>query len=169
MQAIPTGRVVNSAQAEEIGDVVPWVEVYKAPAARSASGAPKIEGMAQLLAFKIGTEQSTASTNEAGSARLSLGGETPVTFFLRVLGPLPDTATLSLALIRDGRQGKWQTTDIQGEWLEGQIVTWSGQLTVPSALTPGQYQLAVTLHQADGSMVAKFPLAEKDSVIVIDE
>ncbi len=164
-----TGRVVSSAHPEEIGDAVHWVEVYKAPAARSASGAPKIEGVAQLLAFKIGTEQSTASTNEAGPARLSLGEETPVTFFLRVLGPLPDTATLSLALIRDGRQGKWQTTDIQGEWLEGQIVTWSGQLTVPSALTPGQYQLAVTLHQADGSMVAKFPLAEKDSVIVIDE
>jgi len=45
----PAGRVVSSAHPEEIGEAVHWVEVYKAPAAQSAGGAPKIEGVAQLL------------------------------------------------------------------------------------------------------------------------
>jgi 4-amino-4-deoxy-L-arabinose transferase-like glycosyltransferase len=165
----PSGGVVNSAHPEKIEDAVHWVEVYQAPAARSASGAPKVEGVAQLLAYKIGHQQSAANPNEAGPPRLSPGEETAVTLFLRALGPFPDGAAISLALNRDGRQGEWQTTDIQGAWREGQVMTWSGQLRLPPALPPGEYQLVVTLQRADGSIVAELPLSEQDTVIVSDE
>jgi 4-amino-4-deoxy-L-arabinose transferase-like glycosyltransferase len=164
-----TGGVVSSTRPEEIEDAVHWVEVYQAPAARSASGAPKIDEVAQLLAYKLGQQPSTAGPNETGPPRLSPGEEAPVALFLRVLGPLPGGAAISLVLSRDGRQGEWQTTDIQGAWREGQVMTWSGQLKLPPALPPGEYQLVVTLQRADGSIVAELPLSEQDTVIVNDE
>lgn len=156
----PFGQVTN-------GPGTNWVEVYQAPAAQSASGAPKIEGVAQLLAYKV------AEGRGAGQpAPLSAGEAVPVALFFRVLGPLPEQASFEVALVsRDSTLnqpwGVWHANPIRGDWLEGAVIELPGTLALPADLPPGDYRLLVTLQAADGSTLAEFAISDKDPAIVV--
>jgi hypothetical protein len=146
---------------------VSWVEVYKAPAAQSASGAPKIEGVAQLLAYKV------AGSKRAERIQLLAGEETAVTLFLRVLGPQPEKTTFSAALIdpisgQDTANRIWRSNGLKGEWRMGNIVEWTGWLALPPAMPPGDYRFAAVLQNEDGSVAAEFVISEKDPLIRVE-
>jgi hypothetical protein len=150
-------------------DGVQWVEVYKAPAAQSAGGAPKVEGVAQLLAYKF------------QAPRLSSGTEVPLTLFWRVLGPLPAGTTFGVALSPEenkspppplshgergmGGEGLFSTTSVKGEWREGQIVEWHGTLTLPP---PGDYRLRVAFQFEGGAVITELPMSEKDPPVRVE-
>ena len=148
-------------------NAVHWVEVYKAPAAQSAGGAPKVEGVAQLLAYKV-TGRRVANGRIVNSEQVSLApDEVSVVLFLRVLGPLPEGTTFGAALT-DGQQWRqWQTIGVKGEWREGQIVEWQGRLTLPFEMPTGDYRLWVALQAQDGALLAEFPLSAKDPPIKV--
>jgi hypothetical protein len=155
----------------------PWVEVYRAPAAQSAGGAPKIEGVAQLLAYKVAGSRVTSSKVADDSSQLS-GNELLATLFLRVLGPIPEHTLFTVALTPSqnpepkapsGKSesqnlvwGVWQPAQMKGDWVEGAVVEWPGTLSLPGNLPEGEYRLAVALQAADGSTIAEFAMSEKD-------
>ncbi len=144
---------------------VNWVEVYKAPAAQSASGGPKIEGVAQLLAYKI------AGRKEAGQVRLSSGQEAAVTLFLRVLGPLPENTTVHVSLanpVTGINYGTWHSLPRKGEWQMGNVVEWPGQLVLPADLPFGDYRFAARLQNDNGAAVAEFTISEKDPLVRVE-
>lgn len=163
----PTGQV-----SQESG--VPWVEVYQAPAAQSASGAPKIEGVAQLLAYKV-VDGRVAGSQAANDTGISNSKEVFVTLFLRVLGPLPKDTSFSVALEPISNlksqvpalQSLWQPAQMKGEWVEGAVIEWPGILPLPTDTPPGEYRLAVALQSGDHSTLAKFAISEKDPAIVL--
>lgn len=133
----------------EAGDGAPWVEVYRAPAARSAGGAPKIEDVAQLLAYDV-----SAST---------------VTLYLRVLGPLPEGGRFSAALspLASGQEVARPAVPpgrIDGQWREGAVVEWRGLLALPPA---GEYRLRVFLQAGNGGVLAELPVSENDPPVVV--
>ncbi len=150
---------------------VHWVEVYKAPAAQSAGGAPKVEGMAQLLAYKItnanGTERQDDSPNMSSRNNLD------ITLFFRTLGPLPPDTLFGVALVpfstgQDLKWGEWQQTEIKDKWVEGDIVEWRGNLTLPADIPAGQYRLWVAFQFKDGPVIAEFSISEKDPPIKLE-
>jgi hypothetical protein len=153
----------------DIGQV-PWVEVYQAPAARSASGAPKIEGVAQLLAYQV-----TGSREAEGRNELLAGEDIAVTLFLRALGPLPDDTLFDVALTSnsegetsDLKWGNWQSTGLNGNWQKGNVVEWHGVLTLPADTAPGEYRLWVALQQTNGPTIGEFSISEKDPAINVE-
>jgi 4-amino-4-deoxy-L-arabinose transferase-like glycosyltransferase len=151
-----------------------WVEVYQAPAAQSASGASKIEGVAQLLAYKVVGSQVVSSKVTANVSGLA-NNEVLVTLFMRVLGPIPkDTLfNVTLAPIPNPKsqisnlKSFWQRTHLKGEWLEGAVVEWPGTLTLPRDTPPGEYRLAIALQGLDGSTIADFAISAKDPAIIL--
>jgi 4-amino-4-deoxy-L-arabinose transferase-like glycosyltransferase len=152
----------------------PWVEVYRAPAAQSASGAPKIEGVAQLLAYKVTGNMVASSKITDVVSDLPPDNQVQITLFLRVLGPLPADTVFKLALVPISNPqppvsnlDTWHPVQIKGEWLEGAIVEWPGTLTLPPEISPGDYRLAVSLQATDGSTLAEFAISEKDPPLVI--
>ncbi len=182
----PGGQVVNWSGADDGRGNVPWVEVYKAPAAQSISGAPKVEGVAQLLAYKVtgstGTGNKVAGNRVAGSDfELVSGEDVSVTLFLRVLDLLPEETTFSLALfpvtasqnshpeIQNPTWGRWRSTEIKGEWLTGNIVEWHGKLTLPPGMPPGEYRFWVVFRFKDGPVIAEIPISEKGPPILVRE
>jgi hypothetical protein len=165
----PTGGVTNSAEAEKSNHQVSWVEVYRAPAAQSASGAPKIEGVAQLLAYKVAGSKVAGSKVTDDIPELPSADQVSVTLFLRVLGPLLEDTTFDVAL-KDGKLwGNWALTEVKGEWQEGNIVEWHGILTLPANMPPGEYQLWAAFQFADGSVIAEFPISDKDPVLNVEQ
>ncbi|GAB4452223.1 MAG: hypothetical protein Fur0044_47360 [Anaerolineae bacterium] len=144
---------------------VNWVEVYKAPAAQSASGGPKIEGVAQLLAYKITGDKA------ARQVQLSPGKEATVTLFLRVLGPLPEKTSLQVSLADPAagtNYGSWRSLPRQGEWQVGSLVEWPGQLILPADLPAGDYRFVAALQNEGGATVAEFAISEKDPLIRVE-
>jgi 4-amino-4-deoxy-L-arabinose transferase-like glycosyltransferase len=153
-----------------------WVEVYQAPAALSASGAPKIEGVAQLLAYKV-VGSRVASRKVAKDISNLLDNEVMVTLFLRVLGPLPTDSNFAVSLvslqnptshISHPTSHIWPPDQITGEWQEGAVIEWPGILTLPPDTPPGDYRLAVALQTTDGSVIAELTISDKDPAIVIE-
>lgn len=153
---------------------VPWVEVYQAPAAQSASGAPKIEGVAQLLAYKV-TGSRVDGNQVADDADPSNSKEVFVTLFLRVFGPLPKDTSFSVALAPISNlksqipalQSLLQPELMKGKWVEGAVIEWPGTLPLPTDTPPGEYRLAVALQGADHLTLADFAISEKDPAIVL--
>lgn len=144
-----------------------WVEVYKSPAAQSASGAPKVEGVAQLLAYKI--EGNRVATETSDLTRFLSENELFVTLYLRVLGPLPSDTTLRTALTsQDLIWGQWQSTTTEGEWIEGNVIEWQNTLTLPPHTPSDQYKLWVAFQFEDGSIIAEFPISEKDPPVILE-
>jgi hypothetical protein len=145
---------------------VSWVEVYQAPAAQSASGAPKIEGVAQLLAYKV-EGQRVINNKTADSPPVTSANEVMVTLFLKALGPLPEKTTFAASLdpIANNQSPvsppPQPLTPHHGDWREGNIVEWQGILSLPPETAPGEYRLAVELH-AESGPVAEFVISEKD-------
>jgi hypothetical protein len=140
---------------------VNWVEVYKAPAAQSASGGPKIEGVAQLLAYKIATDQ----------GKLSPGETVGVTLFLRVLGPLPEKTSIYISLTDpsgEANYGSWRSLPWKGEWQVGSLVEWPGQLILPADLPAGDYRFVAALQHDSGAAIAEFAISEKDPLIRVE-
>lgn len=169
----PAGQVVNLSNVEESRGQVHWVEVYKAPAARSASGAPKIEGVAQLLAYKV--EGNRVADKEIASSVSELSGEDDlsVTLFLRVLGPLPEGTTFNVALVpisspQNTVWGDWQLEEVKGEWLEEKIVEWPGTLALSPDMPPGEYRLWAVLQSEDSPVIVEFSISDKDPAISIE-
>ncbi|GIK39164.1 MAG: hypothetical protein BroJett011_29970 [Chloroflexota bacterium] len=169
----PTGHPSNVTGAR-------WVEVYQAPAAQSASGAPKIEGVAQLLAYKVTGNRIISNKAATDVASSSNNNEVFVTLFLRILGPLPAGSSFSaiLAPIHNpsseihAQKGSpksdvWQPAPLKAEWREGAVVEWPGILTLPPDTPPGEYRLAVTLRGLDGSTIADIAISEKDPAIIL--
>lgn len=185
----PLGRVIPVAGDEVDRSQPHWVEVYKAPAAQSASGAPAIEGVAQLLAYKIEDGQTTEAFPE-----LRGGQHLAVTLFLRVLGPLPPDTTFQVALVpttleppepaapvsdesedpeinnpgpdlQNRTWGRWETNVVTDDWLEGQIVEWHGMLTLPSEMPPGEYRLWAAYQFNDGPLIAAFSISDQDPTL----
>ncbi len=173
----PSGQVVHLTAGEDLEESVPWVEVYKAPAAQSAGGGPKIEGVAQLLAYTVTGSRVAAApaSSQTGQPAAALSpDELAVTLFLRVLGPLPEQTTFKVALVQNPESqpagwGRWEATEVAGDWAEGKIVEWRGWLTLSPDLPPGDYRLWVSLETDEGQEVAKFDLSEKDPVIRVEE
>jgi hypothetical protein len=185
----PSGQAVPVA-GEDLDPAQPhWVEVYKAPAAQSAGGAPAIEGVARLLAYKV-EDSHTAE----GFPELRGGQDLAVTLFLQVLGPLPPDTTFQVSLVptrldqpepaapisndseapeinnpgpdlqnRTGGQGAIAT--VTGDWLEGQIVEWHGTLTWPSAMPPGEYRFWAAYRFKDGPLIAEFSISDQDPTL----
>ncbi|MEW5957086.1 MAG: glycosyltransferase family 39 protein [Chloroflexota bacterium] len=143
----PTGRLASWPGGVNSGGVA-WVEVYRAPAAQIAGGAPTVEGVAQLLAYKVTGERSA--------------GAVAVTLYLRVLGALPAGATVDVALTRNSAWGRWQSMPPTGAWRVDQIVEWGGVLALPPDMPPGDYRLWVALVLEHGPVIAEFPISEKD-------
>ncbi|NJN93043.1 MAG: hypothetical protein HC875_02605 [Anaerolineales bacterium] len=164
------GEPVFTVKVGSLGSVsgqngVNWVEVYKAPAAQSASGGPKIEGVAQLLAYKI------AGRKEANQVRLFPGEEAAVTLFLRILGPLPEKTTIHVSLadpVAGTNYGMWRSTPWKGEWQVDKIVEWPGQLLLPADLPSGDYRFAASLQNDSGAAVAEFAISEKDPLLRVE-
>jgi hypothetical protein len=144
----------------------PWVEVYHAPAAQSAGGAPKIEGVAQLLAYKVAGGRVTGGKAVEDGYSLS-SSEVLVTLFLRVLGPIPKDSQFKVALSspQNPPGSIWQPAQMKGEWLEGAVVEWPGTISLPGDLPAGDYRLVVALQAGDGSPMAEFAISEKDPPI----
>ncbi len=145
-----------------------WVEVYKAPAAQSASGAPKVEGVAKLLAYKIGN---TAPEN--ASSELLPGNNLDVTLFFHTLGPLPPDTSFGVALIlldsdQGPKWGDWQPATPTGQWFEDNVIEWAGHLRLPADMPAGQYRLAVTFQFEEGSVIAEFPISDNDPPLNIE-
>ncbi len=174
------------------GEGVHWVEVYKAPAAQSASGAPKIEGVAQLLAYKVVGGRVASSKVANDSSNLEADNEVQVTLFLRVLGPLPEETGFNVSLVpnpksaagsppaegahSEGRGaseiqnpewGVWHPAQMKGEWVEGAVIEWPGTLALPTEMPAGDYRLAVSLQARDGSTLAEFAISAKDPSVVV--
>jgi hypothetical protein len=169
------------------GEGVPWVEVYQAPAAQSAGGAPKIQGVAQLLAYKVVGDRVAGSKIANDGSNLEVVDEIQVTLFLRVLGPLPEETGFKVSLvpnptsaagaplnahrasdIRYPKWGVWHPARMKGEWVDGAVIEWSGMLALPAEMSAGDYRLSVDLQHYDGSIVAKFPVSEKDPAIILE-
>lgn len=164
-----TGHPSNASGAR-------WVEVYQAPAAQSASGAPKIEGVAQLLAYKITGNRVGPNKVTDEVDNFSNNNEVFVTLFLRVLGPLPAGSSFAAVLApihnppsetQNPKSAVWQSAPLKGEWREGAVVEWPGTLTLPPATPPGEYRLAVTLQGLDGSILADIAISAKDPAIIL--
>ncbi len=159
----PTGQLV--AADDPTGEAVHWVEVYRAPAAQSAGGAPKIEGVAQLLAYKVTpAEQATHQTSLSG------GQTVTVTLFMKVLGPLPEETTFAVALADVGtnqRWGDWDFTEMQGTWAVGNLIEWHGQLTLLEAMPPGDYRFWLAFRFQEGETIADVPISEKDPLFQV--
>jgi 4-amino-4-deoxy-L-arabinose transferase-like glycosyltransferase len=168
-----TGRPSQEAGAR-------WVEVYQAPAAQSASGAPKIEGVAQLLAYTVTGNRVADNKVTDDEGNFSNNNEVFVTLFLRILGPLPAGSSFAATLVPihdpppkiHAQKGSpkadvWQSAPLKGEWQEGAVVEWPGTLTIPPAAPPGEYRLAVTLQNPDGSAIADIAISEKDPAIIL--
>ncbi len=149
------------------GNMAHWVEVYKAPAAQSASGAPKVEGVARLLAYKVAGGRVAGSGVPNSAIAPASPDDVSVTLFLRVLGPLPEDAGLEVALLGNDRWGLWKPTQLTGEWQADHIVEWQGILTLPAEMPAGDYRLWVALQASDGSVIAEFPVSEKDPPLKI--
>jgi 4-amino-4-deoxy-L-arabinose transferase-like glycosyltransferase len=151
-------------------DGVHWVEVYQAPAAQSASGAPKIEGVAQLLAYQVIGDR-LANGQETENAPELSNDEILVTLFMRIIGPLPAGATFKVAFVpaplQDPEWGVWRSVQMKGEWVEGAVIEWPGILTLPTEMPPNDYWLAVSLQAMDGSTLAKFAISAKDPPLVV--
>ncbi|MEM7345252.1 MAG: hypothetical protein AAF485_13520, partial [Chloroflexota bacterium] len=162
------GQILTVPTAES---VVQWVEVYKSPAAQSASGAPKIEGVAQLLAYNTAGQRLAGQTDERNAdAPLSSPNDVAATLYLRILGPLPDDTTISVALA-DSQQtwGLFETTAIHGEWLDGHIVEWQGVISLPPEMPFGDYRLWAALQFEEGPVIAEFAISEKDPLLTIEQ
>jgi 4-amino-4-deoxy-L-arabinose transferase-like glycosyltransferase len=176
--------VVKVGQMGQVsnGEGAPWVEVYQAPAAQSASGAPKIEGVAQLLAYKVAGNRVTGSKVTDDASNLLADNEVQVALFLRVLGPLPKETTFNVALapistpVRRAVQypkgtmspiSVWHPTQMKGEWLEGAVIEWPDTLILPADMPAGDYRLSVLLQTLDGSTLAEFAISEKDPALVV--
>jgi hypothetical protein len=176
--------VVNISQLGQVSarGGTPWVEIYRAPAAQSVSGAPKIEGVAQLLAYKVAGSRVANSKVTDDSYPLS-SNEVLVTLFLRVLGPIPKDSLFNVALTptqnprpSDGQSeiqnlhwNVWQPAPMKGDWLEGAVIEWPGTLTFPTDMPSGDYRLAVTLQAVNKQVLAKFSISDKDPVIKVEE
>ena len=174
----PTGQTINSNGLVGVGDNVPWVEVYQAPAAQSAGGAPKIDGVAQLLAYKAAGNRSRGAGEQGAEGHETEGenglaeNEVAVTLYLRVLGPLPENASFAAGLVSNQRHGYWRTTETVGEWSPGNIGEWRGILTLPTGLPAGDYRLwaglqASTVAESETDSLAEFSISANDPVIVI--
>ncbi|MFN8456215.1 MAG: phospholipid carrier-dependent glycosyltransferase [Anaerolineae bacterium] len=143
-----------------------WVEVYRAPAAQSAGGAPKIEGVAQLLAYKV-TGQRVIGEEAKDSPVPTSTNEIRVTLFFKVLGPLPDKSTFAASLNPITNNHLPIPSTLQpliqhrGDWREGSVVEWQGIFTLPPQTPPGEYRLRVELG-ADTGTIAEFAISEKD-------
>ena len=147
--------MVTTTNALTVAELPHWVEVYKAPAAQSASGAPKIEGVAQLLAYKVD------NSNVAGSR-----DAVTITLFLRVLGSLPPESVIAAGLTQGTSTNAHytaQSPEITGDWQTGNIVEWQGRLSAP----PGEYRLWAGLQDNTGNLVADFEISPKDPPVVI--
>jgi 4-amino-4-deoxy-L-arabinose transferase-like glycosyltransferase len=173
------------------GEGVPWVEVYQAPAAQSASGAPKIEGVAQLLAYKVVGDKvagsRVASSNIANDgSNLDADDKAQVTLFLRVLGPLPGERGFKVSLVpnptsvegttpgahganetQNPEWGVWHPAPMKGEWVEGAVIEWPGTLALPAEMPAGDYRLSVSLQASDGSTLAEFAISAEDPSVVV--
>jgi hypothetical protein len=166
----PFGWNTDLSDPADDGNTAHWVEVYKAPAAQSASGAPKVEGVARLLAYKVTGSRVTGGgmpNNTIASSAPSSSDDASFTLFLQVLGPLPEGAGLGVALLGGDRWGPWKLTQLTGEWQADHIVEWQGVLTLPPEMPAGDYRLGVALQAHDGSVIAEFPISEKDPPIEI--
>ena len=139
-------------------DGAPWVEVYRAPAAQSAGGAPKIEGVVQLLAYKV----------SGGGIAGSPAGEAAASLYLRVLGPLPAGGRLGAALApvsgQEAARPAALSGQVSGEWRQGAVVQWRGPLALPPA---GEYRPRVFLLAGDGRVLAELPVSEQDPPVVV--
>jgi hypothetical protein len=113
----------------------PYVWVFVAPAMESAPGSPKIEGRARWLGYKWQPPAPQRGGDTAG-----------LTLFMNTLGDLPPNETFAVALAAaDGALwGRWQSTG-GAAWQPHAIVEWSGRLTLPPDVPPGEYQLIVRL------------------------
>ncbi|MBN1995527.1 MAG: glycosyltransferase family 39 protein [Anaerolineae bacterium] len=141
---------------------VHWVEVYQAPAAQSANGDPEIEGVAQLLAYKI-TGPRVGDQDSAPLSRDDLA----VTLFLRVLGPLPEDTTFGVALTDGDLWGHWTLTEVKGVWVQDNIIEWRGILSLPPEMPPGDHQLWAAFQFKEGPVIAEFAVSEKDPPLQI--
>jgi hypothetical protein len=88
-------------------------------------------------------------------------GQLSITLFLRVLGPLPDDTTISAALFNGETWGRWEFTQMKGEWVEDQIVEWHGVLTLPADIPAAGYKFWAAFQFKDGPVIAEFPISER--------
>jgi hypothetical protein len=166
----PAGRAVNLTGDETLGNRVPWVELYRAPVAQSASGAPRIEGVAQLLAYNVAGERESSQPLEMD--QILRHDEIPIRLFFRVLGPQPEESRFDVALRPEsnpepGRTlwGQWEPTERYGDWAEGRVVAWQGQLRLPPEMPPGEYRLWVGLVRGEAEVIAEFDISAKDPAL----
>lgn len=137
------------------GRHVDWVAVYPAPAAHSLSGPPDVEGIGQLLAYRLTGELTPNQPDHLTQ---------PLTLFFRAFGPLPPETTFGVAL-RDPAGhlwGEWQAPALKAEWQPGKLVEWPGQLILPADLPPTAYRLWVAFQFETGDVIAEFPIADKE-------
>lgn len=164
----PVFQVMIGPQGQVTQDEgVPWVEVYQAPAAQSASGAPKVEGVAQLLAYKIvGARAATSPKMDELALKTLSRDELLIHLYLRVLGPLPPDSDLNVALMADSSSQSiataWRHTEMKGQWHQDTLVERVGILTLPSDTPAGDYRLRLTLQTSDHHTLAEWPLSNQN-------
>lgn len=147
----PTGGIIATTNVTAAAGLPRWVEVYRSPAAQSAGGAPKIEGVAQLLAYKVDGNRDAVI----------------LTLFLRALGPLPPESVIVAGLTQEASPGAQYTAqypEISGNWQTGNIIEWRGQLAAP----PGEYRLRAGLQDNAGRTLAEFEISPKDPPVKIE-
>jgi 4-amino-4-deoxy-L-arabinose transferase-like glycosyltransferase len=163
----PAGRIIAAPAGSVPAQAIPWVEVYKAPAAQSASGAPEVEGVAQLLAYKIEGSRLAGAGSQGAAAASDLLPEDQlsITLFLRILGPLPQKTTIRVALANGEPWGRWEFIGKKGDWVEDHLVEWRGLLTLPTDMPAADYKLQIVFEFETGPVIAEFPLSDKDPPI----
>ena len=165
----PVGQAINQTP-DAPSEPVHWVEVYKAPAAQSAGGAPKVEGVAQLLAYKFIGPPVIDSAADSVVANLAVN-EIAVTLYFRVLGPMPEGTTFAVSLnpTDNGLDSlsTWRPLGANGEWQAGNINEWSGLLTLPPSTPARTYRPVITFQFETGEVITQIPISENDPVIRI--
>ncbi len=169
------GTVLEPTQPEPWGAVEPaLVEVYQAPAAQKAGDKPKIEGIAQLLAYQVLGPRIQAMQKPNLSQVEMTPNQVSVTLFLRPLGPLPEDTTI-IGAFRDAHHNIWGTWELMPlspalneAWRQDSLVAWQGRLTFPLDMPPGAYRLWAAFTFKDGPIIAEFEISADDPRIILE-
>jgi hypothetical protein len=148
----------NPAHVVSHGDT-PYIWVYRRERPlKKLAGEAAIVGRAQI----VGYHQAEPKLNAGGSTDIVL-------YFLTHDQNLPKNEDFSVSLedAAGNRYGQWQSAAFN-QWLPSAIVEWTGQLSLPADLAPGDYRLRVSLVDTNiNSEVTFFPF--KDEIITIEE
>ena len=81
---------------------------------------------------------------------------------------MPQDTTIAVSLENNGTWGKWTHTEMIGIWQQGNVIEWHGTLDVPVDTPAGEYKLWVSFQFTDGTVIAPFPIADKDPPIILE-